>query len=411
MKHTNKFLVPFIFVISALAGITLNSCKNPRQQDKTPVIAFYKVEENTAKSMQQAIQEYCQEKSIEVVFSEINDSETLEKQINEKDIRLVFTSAGNAQRTVSKFTEENAGISENIFENLSISIRQCIIYDEKNPTIASAVPVLHDNIELDVNMNRLRNGEVTVINTIGDLENFALEQKKAKNDIEYPLMFAGKDPVNFFDLLGALCEAIDGPRFYDDALEIINNSAENPAESARLLLTDPKAPMVNTAITLKRFFAEGLIYQGCFNFTEKDLQGFCKQDFTTAMFMTLSQHRQFKDISFRSYKNSYIPSVTETPERNFTANIVYAVPLTPGNQVNSLVKELLSDEFQEKLCYKTGLAPVAKNCRTPDIQSDDARYWIAATNKPRPGLGHDTTLTREQLDTLKAAVRTVLLYD
>ena len=48
----------------------------------------------------------------------------------------------------------------------------------------------------------------------------------------------------------------------------------------------------------------------------------------------------------------------------------------------------------------TGLAPVFAQCRTPDRQADDVRYWVAATNAPLAGLSREVALSKKQKDEL-----------
>lgn len=417
MRHTNKFLIKTLLLFFTASLLSFSSCSKSKKeleeiQQADPVIAFYKVNKQNADVIKNSLENYCAQNSINVTFEVLDDSDSdkLKKQIENKKISLVITNAGKSQREITNLSDENAGISDNIFKEVLNSMSQSVIYNKKHNAIA--IPFLFDHLELDVDTNALRSGKTENIEVLADLEKFATEQKNSDlNDIEYPIIFAGNDSIDFFDLLGALCEAIDGPEFYQQALEIINSfDSKLPENTAKKLLTDAKAPMLNTAKTLKRYFKNGLIYSGCFGFTERDLQGFANNRLVSAIFMPLSWHRNFPANDIKRFATTYIPAETTTPNRSFTANIFYAIPVTQNNKVNSLVAQLLDQELQETLCFSTGLAPVMRNCRTPDIQSDDARYWIAATNKPVPGLGHDAEITKEQLDLLKEAVKGVLLY-
>ena len=67
-------------------------------------------------------------------------------------------------------------------------------------------------------------------------------------------------------------------------------------------------------------------------------------------------------------------------------------------------RNLTLEEIQENLSRGTGVAPVLAQCRTPDKQANDARYWIAATTTPLPGLANEVYLTAEQKKVITAEI-------
>ena len=73
-------------------------------------------------------------------------------------------------------------------------------------------------------------------------------------------------------------------------------------------------------------------------------------------------------------------------------------------QSEKLLTALVSKAQQEQLSQATGTAPVLKQSRTPDKQSDDARFWIAATTVPLAGLSNEVFLTKEAKITLAAEI-------
>ena len=53
---------------------------------------------------------------------------------------------------------------------------------------------------------------------------------------------------------------------------------------------------------------------------------------------------------------------------------------------------------------------ILANCRTPDQQANDARFWIAATNAPLAGLGHEAELSKEDLAKLADEIRALVFF-
>ena len=46
----------------------------------------------------------------------------------------------------------------------------------------------------------------------------------------------------------------------------------------------------------------------------------------------------------------------------------------------------------------------------PDQQADDTRYWVAATNAPVAGLGHEANLSAQELSRLADEIRMLIFY-
>ena len=61
---------------------------------------------------------------------------------------------------------------------------------------------------------------------------------------------------------------------------------------------------------------------------------------------------------------------------------------------------------QTELCTESGLAPVQKNCIVPDLQADDVRYWLAASNGPTLPLAAALPTTEAKEIFVKACKKT-----
>jgi len=399
---TKKLISSILISICTLCTFMLASCKSKIETDLS--IAMYKIDSSTASGLEKGIQEIYKNSSKKISFIYIDDDKELKNLVKSKEVQLVFTTAGNNQRVCSKLASKNALLTKPIEADYTSSIRQSIIYDDKNEV---AFPILSNNFEIDINLYNFRVSNVEAINNWDDVEKFLLTQIRTKKT---PLYFSGADPINFFDMLGAICEAVDGSQYYKEALEILDKGG-NPQQVATDLIGSPTSPMVNTATLLKSYFRKGFYSKDCFNMNAKDLERYAQEDFATMMIMSLSEHRTFNYDSIRRFSSAYIPSTQGAAARTFSANIIYAIPVNKHSQIQGLINKLVTDENQAILSRATGLAPVTRNSKTPDKQSDDARYWIAATNPPFAGLGHDTKLSEKDLGKIKDYVKNILLYE
>lgn len=98
-------------------------------------------------------------------------------------------------------------------------------------------------------------------------------------------------------------------------------------------------------------------------------------------FTKLSDHRKIDRSVINNYKSIYFPSTQITDNRKFCAHEYIAIVQTKNKHIQTFVKNL-SNSLQTELSIKTGLSPVQKNCQVPDHQTDDVRYWIAASKGP-----------------------------
>ena len=161
---------------------------------------------------------------------------------------------------------------------------------------------------------------------------------------------------------------------------------------------------------LKQLVKKGYITTASKQLIHTDINSYIQQRVTKSFFTTLSVHRTYDINAVSRFSTIYVPSKNEASLRHFTATTTYAVPLTPNQNVEFIVEQLVETETQSTLSQTTGLAPVLANCRTPDQQADDARYWIAATNAPLAGLSHEADLSESELNRLADEVRVLVFY-
>jgi len=363
---------------------------------KPPVIAFYGIEESTKNSIIKTIDDWNNSINLKYKYKTLDSSKTLESQAySVKNCTILFTVSGAAVKKASSLAHKKSYISKSPFSEMTSSIRSSAITNEENTRVI-AMPLLSDHFEIDIDLGAFNRSKLRSIATWNDIEKFlSVESKITKN----PLIFAGKDAPTALDLYGALVEAFDGTAEYLKAVEMIEknkNESWNPPLLAETLCDDYNSPLYSTVDNLSKWYQKGLLNKESFNLTKNDVNEFLKARLASSVFMSLEQHRKVDNATIERFSSIYLPSQKSAGERNFTAKIIYAVPQKKNADFTKMIMYLLSTQGQEQLSRNTGLAPVLAHCKTPDRQSDDARYWIAATNTPLAGLSREVDLTLEQ---------------
>lgn len=277
---------------------------------------------------------------------------------------------------------------------------------------APSLPLLSSHFEIDIHTEILHDTGITTIATWEDIERFAAAARAQRRAY---IAFAGKDAATTLDLLGALTEALDGKRSYDDAAAILRaaqkgEQAFNAQETARTLATEGDAPLFNAVRLLQGWFDKGLVHPETFTFDKTTLGTFMAADLISMTFMSLNDHRAYDVPVIKSYASVYFPSQRPPSVRAFTAPVLYVVPFTKQKKALALARQLMTADSQENLSRMTGLAPVLAQCPTPDQQADDARYWVAATNTPLAGLSREAALSDAQLQELSAALAKIIRF-
>ena len=394
-----KYKVAVIFAGFAVvfAGICIFCAVNLFSK---PVIGFYGIDPTVQKSICSVIENWNKKVGQKFEFKTLDPSKTLESHFFlGKKPDLLFTVSGNSVKTAAEEASKKAAVSENSLQKMTSSIKMSAIRGE-NPGTVSALPLLTGNFEISINTSSFRTSGMNAIATWSDIERFLKIQKKK---LDYPVIFAGKDSDLMLDFLGALTEAFDGVAEYKKAVEIIEHAKNKKwkvSEVAEQLCGSYNAPLYASAKQLSKWYNAGLLNRDVFNLSQKDVNAFLQARLATMVFMPLSQHRTVENRTIERFSTIYFPSEKAPGERSFTAEIIYAVP-QKKNRLNTLLIEYLnSDSGQEDLSRATGLAPVFAQCRTPDRQADDVRYWVAATNAPLAGLSREVALSKKQKDEL-----------
>ena len=379
---------------------------------KKPVAAFYGISERNQKQIVSVLQTTHTRKnknSFPFEIISLDSSISLERALKKsKKADLLFIEGGLNKDYAEKLSErKSGGISVSLLNGMTSSIKQLV--EEKKQKIYS-VPLLIDNYELDVNLEKFYSSNIKQLNVLSDLEKLA---KVTKSSTPSPIVFAGADDERLINFFGALIEAVSGSETLNSAkIKISNKIAEGKVSQNDFYdlltgLTGSKGELNDTFKILKNWQNQGLLPKNITSITTKDITAFLQADLSTAAFMTLSDHREIERDIISNYSSVYYPAVQQNIPRSFTSPVIFAVPLSK-DKVSQKAVYKLSDELQTKLSAATGLAPVQANCPVPDVQADNVRYWVAASGTPVTPLAQSLFVSKQQQNSFAEALRSLL---
>ena len=419
MKKKNVIIVMLVCccLILGIAGsiFGLKHYRNKKEIDDRKInIGFYELNQSQQQIFTQIVQDICSQNELTVNFYTIEKEQDYPKEIKDKKINLILTPAGFAVQKAVDAAAKDVSIPADTTSGMFTSMRQAVI---QNDGAIKAIPLIFDNLEINIEISAFKMSGLERIATWEDIEKFA-QIEIAREEIDSPISFAGAEPAFLLDLLGALGEAFDGYDAYNQAAQILKDAVDakktgqdfNASAVAKKIFIDPDAPLPYSMYYLKQLVKKGYITTASKQLIHTDINSYIQQRVTKAFFTSLSVHRTYDVKAVSRFSTIYFPSKSAANQRHFTATITYAVPLTTNANLSVLIEELLSAQAQETLSQQTGLAPVLANCRTPDQQADDARYWVAATNPPVAGLSREAELSDAELKSLGDEVRALVFY-
>ena len=379
---------------------------------KKPVAAFYGISERNQKqivSVLQTTHTRKNKKSLPFEIVSLDSSISLERVLKKsKKPDLLFIEGGLNKDYAEKLSEKKSGgISVSLLNGMTSSIKQLV--EEKKQKIYS-VPLLIDNYELDVNLEKFYASNIKQLNVLSDLEKLA---KVTKSSTPSPIVFAGADDERLINFFGALIEAVSGSETLNSARTKISNKiaegkvSQNDFYDLLTGLTGSKGELNDTFKILKNWQNQGLLPKNITSITTKDITAFLQADLSTAAFMTLSDHREIERDIISNYSSVYYPAIQQNVPRSFTSPVIFAVPLSK-DKVSQKAVYKLSDELQTKLSAATGLAPVQANCPVPDVQADNVRYWVAASGTPVTPFAQSLFVSKQQQNSFAEALRSLL---
>lgn len=376
-----------------------------------PTAAFYGISETNQEQIAKVLQSTAAKKKgrfLPFNIVTLDSSVSLENALKKQKADIVFVNRGkNSDFAAARAAKKHTTFDIDILKGMTTSVRKtAFVQNEK----VAAVPLLLDNYELDVHTEKFNSSNIKVLNTLDDLEKLAWITKSSTPS---PIIFPGGDNDFLINIFGALVEAVSGKSACVEGKEKLAN-----------LIDSGKANYNSYVETLKELFADGNAYcetykllkswsqkeilpKNIYQINVRDMKIFMQTEIVTAAFQNLSEHRTFERPVIAKYTSVYIPAETETSVRFFTSPVILGISLSKDKIARAAI-EKLSNEFQSQLSFATGLAPVQANCSVPDVQADDVRYWVAASDEPLPALADWIFTTKGQKNAFAEALRNLL---
>ena len=390
MTKTKKItLTTAIIIACAITALFIVLLCLPKKRAQSFTVAFYDLTDKQETAILEALQKASPDAKISSVS--LSNEEALLKALPKKT-DIVFTRMGKNADSLCEGKFKNYSFPSADLSNYISSMRGKAVTDSNRNIIQ--LPILLDSYEIDINTKLLKTVKIEEPTTWKDLEEFAKSIKEAF--VSIPITFAGKDSDSFLTLLGALTESYNGSESVLKAYKIIQDSIEqneDTSQTIKKLCESPEAPMYAATHILSRWLREGLITREVFNFTKEDLDGFMTTKQTGIVFMTLTEHRE-QDIDSTTralyetlpgankQKSPFFPAFKTLSGRALTAPVICAVAVSKNSAALNATEALTQNIYQEAMSRSTGLAPLSANAKTPDRQSDDARFWVAASSVP-----------------------------
>ena len=342
-----------------------------------------------------------------VSFDNVSDLD--EKTIQKFD--LVFALDGawtqRLENSIPKKVKDKAALPQKTLKGFT---RSMTLAAGRKGSSVTRLPVLLDSQEILFDQILLKTTKTKSLNSWQEIEKFA-----SASGVERKIVFAGKDSRMLCGVLTMLTESISGKEAVEKIrLELLKDG--DIAEKVTRLSDSPDAPLYAATHTLARWQKEGLLNQSVYSFENRDVQALMYARNAAVVFTTLTRHRavDYTTISryvslpvFSDEKMAFVPSFRRWEERALVSPYIVAVPLSQSKVLKDDLEKLTDPKAQEALSKETGLAPVLANCRTPDLQADDLRYWVAATGEPLKSLADSAFYSDADRD---AFAKTVVAY-
>ena len=376
-----------------------------------PTAAFYGISETTQKHIEKVLQAAAPKKKGRFAPFNVVSLDTnvpLEAALKKQKADIVFVYRGkNSDFATNLAAKKRAGFDADILKGMTSSIRKTAVVSNGNVV---AVPILIDNYELDVHSEKFKASGVNTLETLEDLEKLAWITKSSTPS---PIIFPGGDDDFLINIFGALVEAVSGKSAWVQGQEKIAGLIKSGKANYNSYLAALKELAADgnayseTCRLLKTWSQKEILPKNIYQINVRDMKIFMQTEIVTAAFQNLSEHRTFERPVISKYTSVYVPAASESKERFFTSPVLLGISLSKDKVARTAI-EKFANELQSQLSFSTGLAPVQANCPVPDVQSDDVRYWVAASNEPLPALADSLFASKSQKASFAEALRNFL---
>lgn len=383
-KNIGIWAIGIFLLVFVILTISI-SYNHKKKQNSFVNVAFYDLSENLQNQFKNELSK--NNPNLTYNFINLDSKKNILEQVDKKIDLVILPQGKNSSDLVESLSEKQktkASLEREIFKGATTSIQQLAVLNEDSRI--SVLPLLVDNEEILLDLRLAKRAKLEKLESIAQVTNFA---DYYKNSVALPIVFAGGDSEEFLALVSALTETFGGKDSLENARQMILSSSASYDFNA--LCATSNSPLYEASHIISSWFKNELIKPESFKMSKNEIQSFMSMKECAVVFTTLSNHRtipykviqNFETIpSFSQQKMTFFPARKNISLRALTCPTVCLVPLSGTKAMQDCAKYLISNKAQESLSRSSGLAPVLAQCRTPDIQADDVRFWIASSSSP-----------------------------
>lgn len=361
---------------------------------KKDIVYFYDINKSSQKVIEKIILETPTVKKSRIKFEVLDSSVPFSSLIESKKLHkasLIF--ANNNYDVLDVVNNPTDFYKKMNVQNLSVEfldgMPQSIVEHTKNMTLNSTsegdfvkfLPILYDFYQVDVHFPLFQKSNVKNINIWEDLVNSAANSTKNSSS---PVLININNQIEYINILGMISEALSSPTEYEIMTKNLYAAYKNGSEALQTelenLITSDSA-LKKAVDAVNYLISKKFISSTAITFSDDDIQFYVDNQLSLFYFTKLSKHRQIERTIINNYKSIYCPGATTTSTRKFSAPEIGVFCVKEKKYTKDVLLNLVRTR-QTELCTESGLAPVQKNCIVPDLQADDVRYWLAASNGP-----------------------------
>ena len=349
------------------------------EKNKSPVIAFYGLEEKIVKALESSFEKnssnYFTKEKQKYSFLVLEEEDSLENHLkSNKDIAVVFSYGGANQNSVS----ENALV----FDKSILSVMPTSMKLASN----NSLPILLNHLEIDINNNAFSKIDSKKIVDLDYVLNLG-KNEDFRKDYQVNMTIIGESDKNLSYFLSAFIES----RFGVEELNKLNDFlTSNQIEiNYENLFEYPETQCLKSIcdelLNLKK---EKLVHSEWEDMSFVDVQNYMETKQVAFTFMDLYSHREISYGIIKNYSETFFPSgrYKEYPKgRSLIVPTVMATCFETSNKSVSkecmkIVENMVSLKEQNILARDSGLAPVGSFADTQDKQAYNVRLWAASSD-------------------------------
>lgn len=414
-KSKKTWIIAGAVLIAALILVlTVTLCSN---KNNTARVAFYGISEKQIQIIKEKLAENTvNDKKIPYSFTILDPSKDVLSQA--KGFDMIITPMGaSSEKLVSLVPSKKASeifLEPSVLTNVTMSVLDKAGKSADRKRITQ-LPFYFDGYEALIN---LKSADKTNTKKIDSWKDFELFAEKAKADCPSPVLFAGGNSDVLLGTLSCLAESFAGREKLEDFSKMLADFKGDYNELLNEEYSESTNALYEALHRLVSWKQKKFLINESMRLTEADIFSFMKYQNTAIVIMNLSQHREIPVDTIRMFKTIpdfsketqlYFPGNLEVSKRGVVSSAYCFIPLSDSKYVEPTAFYLMNNDVQEDIARKTGLAPSLAGCRTPDIQSDDLRYWIAASSGSVTPLGDASFISSEKKEQFAECVRNFIL--